>query len=169
MAVARHRALGDALVFDCGLEHHAIGELIDRVALDPLPRGLALRELVAALLVQLRAPPREFYPGNQHFGRSLVEIDAHSVTDLEQRQSSAYRRFWRGIDNRGRGRGARLASEACFNGMSARFTTESTLSEKLRPILTGRIDKPCPQNIANAARQYAVSASGHASSVTAAS
>jgi hypothetical protein len=43
MAVARHRALGDALVFDCGLEHHAIGELIDQVALDPLPRGLALR------------------------------------------------------------------------------------------------------------------------------
>jgi hypothetical protein len=60
------------------------------------------KKIVIAMLIQLRAPPREFYPGNQHFGRSL-EIDAHSVTDLEQRQSSGYRRLWRGIDNRGRG------------------------------------------------------------------
>src|SRR3569623_1268980 len=43
MIVARHELLGDALIFDRRLEHHAVGELVDHAALNLLPRRLVRR------------------------------------------------------------------------------------------------------------------------------
>ena len=48
--VSRYALLRDPMVFDRGFEHHAVGELIDHGALDLLPRRLARRVAVAALL-----------------------------------------------------------------------------------------------------------------------
>src|SRR5678815_3971296 len=44
--------LGDLLVLDRGLQHHALGELVDDPALDLLPGRLVSREFVAAVALQ---------------------------------------------------------------------------------------------------------------------
>ena len=50
VVVARDaHGLGDVLVFDRRLQHHALGELVDHAALDLLPGRLALRDREAAL------------------------------------------------------------------------------------------------------------------------
>src|ERR1700692_2851777 len=85
VAVARNGLLGDALIFDRGLEHHAVGELVHQGALDLLPRRLAFRERIAALLLQRLPARRELRVGDQHIGGAAVEIDAHPVAGLEER------------------------------------------------------------------------------------
>src|SRR5262245_57345068 len=110
MTIAWHAALlRDALVFDRRLEHHAFGELIDEVALDFLPRRLAVRIGVAAAFVQRRAPLGEFRGRDQDIGCALVQIDAHAVAGLEQREAAAGGGFWRRVEDRGRARRARWA------------------------------------------------------------
>ena len=50
VVVARHPfALGNLLVFDGGLQHHAVRKIIDEPALDLLPGRLVRRILVAAV------------------------------------------------------------------------------------------------------------------------
>src|SRR5438067_827409 len=90
--VARNSAqLRDLLIFHRRLEHHAVGELIDHAALDLLPRRLALWIMVAAVLLQLRTPLGELALRDEDIRRALVEIDAHPVAGLQQRQSAARR------------------------------------------------------------------------------
>src|SRR3954454_9516991 len=112
VAVAGHRALSNALVFDGRREHHAIGKLIHHAALDLLPGRLTFRIAIAALFLQFGAPARQFVLRHQHVRRAFVEIETHAVAGLEQRQPAADGGFRRGIDDRRRGRGAGLTSIA---------------------------------------------------------
>src|SRR5262245_61358439 len=113
VTIAWHAALlRDALVFDRRLEHHAFGELIDEVALDFLPRRLTVRIGVAAALLQRRAPLGKLGGRDQNIGSALVQIDAHAVAGLEQRESAAGGGFRRRVEDRGRARRAGLAAVA---------------------------------------------------------
>src|SRR5262245_37291598 len=113
MTIAWHAALlRDALVLDRGFEHHAFGELIDEVTLDFLPRRLAVRIGVAAALLQCRAPLGELRSRDQDIGGALVQIDAHAVAGLEEREAAAGGRFRCRVEDRRRARRARLASVA---------------------------------------------------------
>ena len=58
--VARDAFLRDALIFDCRLEHHAVGKLVDHGALNFLPWCLARWIFKAAALFERRPPPCEF-------------------------------------------------------------------------------------------------------------
>src|SRR5713101_9552807 len=98
MIVPRHEFLRHALVFDGWTQHHAVGELFDQLALDLLPRCLARREMIAALLLQRLAPGLELGVWHQYVGGAAVEVDAHTVAGLEQRQPAACRRFRRGVE-----------------------------------------------------------------------
>src|SRR5271154_1347800 len=60
MIVARHEFLRDALILDRRLEHHPGRKLIHHGALDFLPRGLARRIEVAAVLFERGAALRQF-------------------------------------------------------------------------------------------------------------
>src|SRR5262252_5883566 len=93
VVVPRHALLRDAMIFDRRLENHAVGELIDHAALDLLPRRLARRIFVALLLLQRGAALRELGVRDQHVGAALVEVDAHAVAGLEQREPAARRRL----------------------------------------------------------------------------
>src|SRR5258708_6605974 len=112
MAVARNALLGDALVFDGGLEHHAVGELVDHGALDLLPGGLTLRDGVAALLDELGPARRELGFGDQHVDGAAVEVDAHAVAGLDQREPAAGRRLRGCVEDRWPAGGAGLAAVA---------------------------------------------------------
>src|SRR3989442_5110789 len=65
VVVPWHARLRDAKVFHGGPEHHALGELLDHVALYLLPRSLARRVFVAALFLQRGAALREFGVRNE--------------------------------------------------------------------------------------------------------
>src|SRR5262249_14367402 len=84
---------GDVLILDCGFEHHAFGELLDHRALDFLPRRLARRIFVAALLLQRGAALRQPCFRDQDISLALVEIDPHAVARFEQREPAADRRL----------------------------------------------------------------------------
>ena len=68
--------------------------------------------LVAAVALQRRAALVELLLGDQDVGGALVEVDAHAVAGLEDGQAAAGRRFRRGVEDRGRARGAGLAAVA---------------------------------------------------------
>src|SRR5207302_8756927 len=69
MAVARYSgSLRDALIFHRRLEHHAVGKLVDHGALDFLPRRLARRIVVAAILRERRLAPLELGRRQQNIG-----------------------------------------------------------------------------------------------------
>src|SRR5262249_51389308 len=93
VVVPRHALLRDAMIFERRLENHAVGELIDHAALDLLPRRLARRIFVAPLLLQRGAALRELGVRDQHVGAALVEVDAHAVAGLEQREPAICRRL----------------------------------------------------------------------------
>src|SRR5215468_10077524 len=113
VTIAWHAALlRDALVFDRRLEHHAFGELIDEVALDFLPRRLAVRIGVAATLLQRRAPLGELRGRDQDIGGALVQIDAYAVAGLKEREAAASGGFRGRVEDRGRARRAGLAAVA---------------------------------------------------------
>src|ERR1700675_1267584 len=95
MIVAWHEFLRNALIFYRRLQHHAAAELIDHGALDFLPRRLARRIVIAAVLVERRAARRQFRGRDEDIGAALVEIDAHTVASLQERQPAAGRRFGR--------------------------------------------------------------------------
>src|SRR5580704_4708079 len=71
--------LGEALIGDRGLQHHALVELRHHLALDLLPGRLALRIVVAAMLGERGAPLGEFGIGDKNIRRPLLEIDSHAV------------------------------------------------------------------------------------------
>src|SRR5215467_12793863 len=102
VVVPWHALLRDAMIFDGWLENHAVGELIDHAALDLLPRRLARRIFPAAVTFEGGAALRELGVGDQHVRAAVVEIDAHAVTGLEQREAAPRRRLGRGIDDRRR-------------------------------------------------------------------
>src|SRR5262249_61372141 len=78
-------ALRHPLIFHRRLEHHAVGELVDNAALDLLPRGLARRGGVAALLKQHGAPPREVRPREEEMGGAPGGIAARASARLWRR------------------------------------------------------------------------------------
>src|SRR5262245_48838208 len=58
VVVARHAlALGNLLIFDGGLQHHAVREIIDQPALDLLPGRLVRRILIAGMAPQVGPAP----------------------------------------------------------------------------------------------------------------
>src|SRR5665213_1408481 len=106
--VARHEFLRDALEFNRRLEHHAVGQLIDHAALDFLPRRLARGIFVAAALLQGRLAAGDLGLRHQNVRGALVEVDAHAVVGLEQRQPAADGGFRRGGEDRRRAGRSRL-------------------------------------------------------------
>src|SRR5215472_19151266 len=86
--VARNpHGLRQALVLRGRREHHAVGELLHHGALDLLPRRLARRIAVAALLLERRPALRQLRLADEDVGGALVEVDAHAVAGLKQRQA----------------------------------------------------------------------------------
>src|SRR5215469_3268932 len=84
MVVARYAlGLGDLLVFDGWLQHHAVAQLVDQPALDLLPRRLMGGKSVAAMPAEGGATRIQLLLGDQDVGAAPVEIDAHRVTRLE--------------------------------------------------------------------------------------
>src|SRR3569623_1027231 len=83
MIVARHEFLGDALILDRRLEHHAVGELIDHAALDLLPRRLMRRIGEAAALLQFGAALIELRVAEQDVGAAHLQDDAYAVAALQ--------------------------------------------------------------------------------------
>src|SRR5262249_28786357 len=111
--VPRHALLRDPLISDRRREHHAVAELLDQPALDLLPRRLARREMVAALLRERAAARGELVLGQQYVDAALVEIDADAVAAFpQQREPAAGSRLGRGVEDRRRARRARLAPVA---------------------------------------------------------
>ena len=94
-------------------QDRAVAELADQRALDLLPGrldggiGIAARRFERA-----RGAAASSSSLDQHVGRALAQVDAHAVAGLQQRQAAAGRRFGRGVEDRGRARGARLAAVA---------------------------------------------------------
>ena len=111
MSRGSSRRLGEALVADRRLEHHALVELGDHFALDLLPRRLALGIGVAVLL-QRGAARRQLLVGNEDVGAALVEVDADAVAGAQQRQPAARRRLGRSVEDRRRARRAGLPAVA---------------------------------------------------------
>ena len=91
----------DAPVFHGWFEHHAIGKAIRQLALDLLPRGLALGILIAATGLELRMALSKVSIRNQDVGRALVQIDAHPVSRFQHSEAAASGRFRRCIENGG--------------------------------------------------------------------
>ena len=88
------------------------GELVGEVALDLLPRRLALRVGVAACLHELRTPRLELLVGNDDVGGALAEIDAQPVARPHQSEAAAVSRLRRGVEDRRAARRSRLAPVA---------------------------------------------------------
>src|SRR5262245_24685296 len=103
---------GDLLVFDRGLENHALGEFIDQTALDLLPRRLVCRIVVAAITLQFGPTGIVLLLRDQNVRGALVEVDAHAVSRLEDGKAATRRRLGRGIQDRRRARGAGLPAVA---------------------------------------------------------
>src|SRR5688500_7690917 len=109
MRVPGH-ALGlhDPLIVDREVEAGAAGELADELALQLLPRRLAL--------LDVRLPGRlalgEFLFRNQDVGAPLADIDTHLVARLEQRQPAADSGFGRRVEDRRARRRAALPAVA---------------------------------------------------------
>src|SRR3972149_2201273 len=82
----RALGVGDVLVFDRRLEHHAAFQLIDHAALDFLPGRLAFRELVATLALQRLPAARELGVRYLDVRSALVEVDPDDVAGLHQRE-----------------------------------------------------------------------------------
>src|SRR5512134_3902254 len=102
VVVARNAlALGDLLVLDRRLQHHAVGELVDDAALDLLPRRLVLRKLEAAVALQVGAAAIVLLPGDENVGRALVEVDPHLVAGLQDSEPAAGRSLRRRVEDRG--------------------------------------------------------------------
>jgi hypothetical protein len=101
MIVARY-ALGvcDIAIFDCRLQHHAFGQLIDHATLDFLPWRLALGKLVAAIVLQFSAPALDLVVGDENVGGALAQVDPHPVAIAQQRQPAADSGFRRGVEDR---------------------------------------------------------------------
>ena len=114
MIVARDAlGLGDALELYRALQHHALRQLIGVGAENFLPRRLAFRNLVAARRCQSSARRLAISAsGDQHVAGALVEIDPHLVAVLQDGKAAAGGGFRRGIEDRGRARGAGLAAVA---------------------------------------------------------
>ena len=76
-------------------------------------QGVWLAGIVeAAVGLQIRAALGQLLGGDQDVGRALVEVDAHAVAGLQQREAAARRRLGRGVEDRGRARRAGLAAVA---------------------------------------------------------
>src|ERR1700722_11454926 len=111
MFVSRHpHRLFRTLVLNRWLEHHALVELSPHLALDLLPWCLAFGMGEAAVLGQRGAALVQLLVRDQNVGGALLEINAHPVAGLDQRQSPARSRFRGSVENRRRAGGARLAA-----------------------------------------------------------
>src|SRR5262245_29097878 len=70
---------GDLLILDRRLQHHAVGKIIDDLALDLLPGRLMRRIVIAAMPLQIGAATIVFFLRDQDVGAALVEVDAHAI------------------------------------------------------------------------------------------
>jgi len=91
--VSRRVPLGDGLVFDGRLEHHAFVKLRHHVTLDFLPRRLMLGNWKSALFRQHLESLFEFGIVDQNIGLTTVEIDADLVIGLQHSQTTTRRSF----------------------------------------------------------------------------
>src|SRR3977135_1213183 len=109
MGVPRH-ALGrrDLLIVHRKVEARAARKLADELALQLLPRRLALLDVGLPRRLALG----ELGVGNQDIGAPLADIDPDLVAGLEQRQTAADGGLGRGIEDRGTRRRAALPSVA---------------------------------------------------------
>src|SRR5690242_2973936 len=111
--IPRHADLaGDVLVAGGELHAGAGGLLADGVAIDLLPRRLVRREAESALRLQLGMALLHLIVRDQDIGAALVEIDADLVAGAQDGEPAIGGRFRRGVENRGRARGAGLPSVA---------------------------------------------------------
>src|SRR5690242_2953601 len=99
---------GDVVVAGGELHAGAGGLLADGVAIDFLPRRLVRREAEAALRLQLGMARLHLIVRDQDIGAALVEVDAHLVAGPEDRKPAIGGGFRRGVEDRGRARGAGL-------------------------------------------------------------
>ena len=93
-------------------QRHAAVERFHQGALDLLPRCLVAWIAVTALLRQSLAARLYLGVLDQQAHFAAIEVDAQAVAVLEQRQAAAGGRLGRGIQDRGRAGGARLATVA---------------------------------------------------------
>src|SRR5712672_1961834 len=100
--------LGDLLVVHREIEAGSARELADELALQLLPRRLAL--------LDVRLPRRlafgELGVADQDVGAPLADVDPDLVAGLEQRQPAADGCLRRGVEDRRAGRRAALPSVA---------------------------------------------------------
>src|SRR5271169_635395 len=99
MIVSRHAFARDPLIFDRRLEHHAARELVHHAALDLLPGCLVLGHPVPASPLERRAPPFVLGLADQDVGGPIVQIDAHAVASLQDREPTTGRGFRRSIQD----------------------------------------------------------------------
>src|SRR5262245_52428525 len=100
VVVARNAfGLGNFLILDGRLQHHAVGKVVDELALDLLPGRLMGGILITAMALQIGPAAIVFLLRDQDIGAALVEIDAHPVAGLEDRQPTAGCRLRRGVEN----------------------------------------------------------------------
>ena len=80
--------LGDPLIFDRWLEHHAAVELVNHRTLDFLPRGLVGGEGEAALFHQGSVALGQLLVRNQDIGCPFFQVNTHFVAGLQNGQSA---------------------------------------------------------------------------------
>src|SRR4051794_8512356 len=109
MTVARHSVgLRDPLIRFGAFEDHAFAHLADVAALDFLPRSLGRGILITPRGLELLPPALPLRLIDQGVGTAGVQIDAHAVTGLEQRQPATCRSLRRSVENRRAARRPRL-------------------------------------------------------------
>src|SRR6266581_4199717 len=108
----RAEALDDVLVARRKLEAGAGRLLPHGRAVELLPRRVMLGIRIAALGLQPLAAFGEVRIGDQDVRPALIEVDTDAVAGLEQSKPAASRGLRRGVENRGRARGAGLSAVA---------------------------------------------------------
>src|SRR5687767_14898247 len=110
--VTRIVVMRDVAIFDRRLQHHALVELADQVALNLLPGRLARWHIAEAAVpdlgADLRAASGQLVRRDENVRLPLLEVDAHAIVGPDQRQSSADRRLRCGVQDGWRAGGARL-------------------------------------------------------------
>src|SRR4051812_34384918 len=93
---------GNALVLDRRLEDHAVREFVHHTTLDLLPRGLVVGDGIAPAAGERRAALFELRLGNEDVRGTCVQVDAHPVSGLEDRQTTPGGRLRGGVHDRWR-------------------------------------------------------------------
>src|SRR5262249_8508696 len=113
-------------------------------AVELLPRRVMLRICIAAICLKPLAALGEIRIGHQDVRAALAEVDADAVPGFEQSEAAASRGLRRGVEDRGRARGAGLSAVAdARQGRDPAFDQRGRRLHvhHLRP--AGIADRPC--------------------------